>query len=60
MTGTISPSRNTVMIGQHLRQLARQAGDGENADRQRQPAQHLHHAEVVIDLGLRPRACRRR
>ena len=23
---------------------------------ERQPAQHLHHAEVVVDLGLRARA----
>ena len=55
MIGMTSPIRNTVVVRSHARQPAAEPGDGERADRQREPAQDLHHAEIVVDVRLRPR-----
>ena len=44
------------LVGEPLRQQARHPGDREDAERQRQSAEHLHHAEVVVDFGLGTRS----
>ena len=46
------PEQKDGRVRQPLRQPAGNAGDGKDAERQGEPAQHLHHAEVVVDLGF--------
>ena len=42
----IRPIRNTVLARHEIGEPAGQAGDRENAGRHREPAEHLHHAEL--------------
>ena len=58
IAGTIRPSRNTVFARHKTGEPARQPGHRQNAGRQREAAEDLHHAEVGADVVLGTLAAR--
>ena len=44
-----------LVVGEMLRKPSRKTGNREDSERQRQPPEHLHHAEIVVDLLLQAR-----
>ena len=54
--GHAQPEQEHGLVGIKLRQQAAEARHGKYAERQSQPAQNLDHAEIMPDVGFRPRA----
>ena len=55
MTGHDQAEQEDLVVGQVLRKPSGKTGNREDAERKRQSPEHLHHAEIVIDLLLRAR-----